>query len=80
MKIEEKNAMGHRDPEWFDTRVMPNAKDGHTKKPIVIFSCKTEEDRRGFLKGLKSLMEKHTVEPFELSTRINSVNKDLANE
>jgi len=77
MKIQEVNVMGHREPLWCDVRVEANGIDRVTGKPVVIFSCTTDHNRREFLKGLKRLMADHTVEGWELSCRIGSSNKDL---
>lgn len=77
MKLEELNVMNHREVEWHDVRIKTNSRPQIDGSCEVIVSCKSDADRCEFLKGLKSLLEKHTVEGFELTKRIGSTVKDL---
>ena len=76
MEIEEKNIMDHRTVAWHDVRIKTNSKPQFNGRREVIISCDSETNRRAFLKGFKELLKKHTIEGFELITRLNSANED----
>lgn len=54
--------------EWEDICILPNGKD-LTKKPEVIFSCKSKRDAIVFQHELKKLIRLHTFENIDLETK-----------